>query len=1165
MHTIQCIENYFNNKLILNNDKNKIINVIRGAVPLIIDHICKTNKSVLILCTDPVMSDHLQRELPVYNAQSNFMPFPDWETLPYDTFSPHDDIVSTRIKTLYQLSNSINAQSITCIPLTTALHRICPPEFIKQQSFYLRVNDKFNLTTIKNELVKYGYSNSTEVHGHGEFCIKGSLIDIYPMGSDSPYRVDLFDDEIDSIRIFDPETQKSIEQVKCIELLPAHEFPFTPEAVKYFRTSWRDSFSGNPLSSEIYNSISENIIPNGIEYFIPLFFDKMATIFDYLSADSTVIILNTSNTHIKNIIGEFLSTAKSRYESYNLDSKNPLLPVDKLFLSEQDFFQQLNGMRTIELEIGKLESNKITKSWYLDLNILAIENIGIDRHLKNPIEKLKKHIENHLDYKYLICCESSGRQEIILELLYKNGLNNIKRIESNNTWLNFLESSIGINIGIAKLDNGFILHDCKIIVISESDLYSNQVQQRRLRKRKDINSEHIIKDLIELKPGQYVVHSQHGIGKYLGLETITVQNITNEYLCLLYQDNSKLYVPVSALNCISRYNGLDHDNIQLNKLGNKSWSQSKNKALKKIQDTAAELLTVYAKRSAKQGFVYKVDEDEYNKFCANFKFEETPDQALAITQVLSDMQKTQSMDRLVCGDVGFGKTEVALRAAFIASMNNKQVAVLVPTTLLAQQHYENFKDRFADFPLNIELLSRFRTSKQSNETIDKIEAGKIDIVIGTHKLLQENIKFKNLGLLIIDEEHRFGVSQKEKIKKLRSNIDILTLTATPIPRTLNLSLTGIRDLSIITTPPQKRLAIKTFLRERNSEVIKEAISRELKRGGQIYYLHNNVKTIDQVHKEITELFPNAKTAVAHGQMRERDLEKIMSDFYHRKHHILICTTIIETGIDIPSANTILIDRADKLGLAQLHQIRGRVGRSHHQAYAYLFTPRDAKITSDAQKRLEAICSLENLGAGFTLASHDMEIRGTGNLLGEEQSGHIEAIGYSLYMELLNKAINALKNGEILDINQIDMKNCEVDLKVSALLPDDYIQDIHQRLVTYKRIASAKNDHELEGLKLEIRDRFGKIPDYVDNLFLVNSIKLKAEKLKIIKIDIGSQSGKIKFDEKPIINQAELINLIQRENKNYKLSANDTLSFFFPMEKVIEKYNTITNILNKLAP
>lgn len=1148
------INNFLKNNIIINTNRTKLDNIPRGAIPLIIDYITNSNKSALILTTDPIMCDHMQRELPFYNPELNFLQFPDWETLPYDNFSPHSDIISQRIRTLYQLSKTTN--SITCIPLTTALHRLCPTEFIKQHSFYLNVNDKLDLATIKQELARYGYNNVTEVSNHGEFCIKGSLIDVYPMGAKLPYRIDLFDDEIDSIRIFDQETQRSIEQISQIELLPAHEFPFSEDAIKKFRNNWRDKFTGNPLNSEIYKDISNNISPAGIEYFIPLFFDNMSSIFDYLADDTIVIIINTSEKQLDQNIQDFLNSVNTRYNNYNVDKDNPLLAVDNLYLKENEFFEKINNYPSIDINTNT-NTNNIS-------NIKATPDIGINRHLKDYLTNLKQSFTDNTGYKYLFCAETAGRRETILNILKTDNISNVKQLSDDNTWDEFINSDSKINIGLAKLDNGFIIDDCKIIIIAESELFGNQVQQRRLRKHKNINSENIIKNLIELKPGQYVVHQQHGIGKYMGLKTIDVNNITNEYLHLLYADNSKLYVPVTSLEQISRYSGLDNEHIHLNKLGNKSWSQAKSKALNKIKDTASELLAIYAKRAAKTGITYTINQEEYDSFCANFKFEETPDQELAITQVLQDMQKPTSMDRLVCGDVGFGKTEVALRAAFIASMNNKQVAMLVPTTLLAQQHFESFQDRFADFPINIQLLSRFRTTKETNKTILEITEGKVDIIIGTHKLLQESVKFKTLGLLIIDEEHRFGVNQKERIKKLRSNVDILTLTATPIPRTLNLSLTGIRDLSIITTPPQKRLAIKTFLQQRNKQQITEAIAREIKRGGQVYYLHNNIKTIDLVHKEISELFPEQKIAIAHGQMRERSLEKIMSDFYHRKYHVLICTTIIESGIDIPSANTILIDRADKLGLAQLHQIRGRVGRSHHQAYAYLFTPRDAKISSDAQKRLEAITSLENLGAGFTLASHDMEIRGTGNLLGDEQSGHIEAIGYNLYMDLLNKAIKALKDGSIIDIDQVDFNTCEVDLKTSALLPPDYINDIQQRLILYKRIASAEAIDELDDLKLEISDRFGKLPRHADNLFITNQIKLKATKLNIIKIDIGSKSGKIKFGKKPKINQTAVIDLIQNQSDKYKLSSSDTFSFNFSMPNVQEKYIIVDRILKTIS-
>lgn len=1178
--TTENLHNFLSNALSLSDYQGSsnpihknINNVPKGALSLVIAHLYQQYQgSILIICTDPQMTDQIERELPYFNNQVNFLPFPDWETLPYDNFSPHPGIVSERINTLYKLS--ITSKAVTSISLTTSLYKLCPCDFIKKHSFSIKVKDKLDLHKIRQELVTYGYLNTFEVSTPGEFSIKGSLVDLYPMGSDLPYRIDLFDDEIDSIRIFDPETQKSLHQITEITLLPAHEFPFSEQSIKTFRSNWRNSFTSNPLRSKIFEDISGMKIPGGIEYYIPLFFDdlNMSSIFDYLADNSLVVLINAPSNinNISDMIAEFNQTVLNRYTSLNIDSNNPLLEANKLFYNSQEFFSKLNKFNRLDLNLGDF---KATKSWHthLDITELNKDDISIDRHLLDPLEKLKKYIADNNQSKILLCAESTGRKEVILELLKKHSINNINDLNAsttidNNKFTNFIRSEHQLNIDIAKLDNGFLINNknCNIIVISESELYGEQVQQRRLRKIKATDPNNIIKDLAELKPNQFVVHQQHGIGKYLGLETITVNNIKSEYLSLLYDNDAKLFVPITALDKISRYSGLDEENIKLHKLGNKTWSAAKEKALNKIRDTAAELLGIYAERAATKGFAYKISDEEYSRFCAEFKFEETPDQLLTINQVLEDMQKPITMDRLVCGDVGFGKTEVALRAAFIAADNNKQVAVLVPTTLLAQQHYENFCDRFANFPIKIELLSRFKTTAQQNITIENITSGKADIIIATHKLLQDNIKFKDLGLLIIDEEHRFGVAQKEKIKKLRTTIDILTLTATPIPRTLNLSLTGIRDLSIITTPPQKRLAIKTFVFERSKDLITEAITRELKRGGQVYFLHNNIKTIYTVYDEIAALFPDTNIAVAHGQMRERELEKIMSDFYHRKYQVLVCTTIIETGIDIPSANTIIIDRADKLGLAQLHQLRGRVGRSHHQAYAYLFIPKDAIITPDATKRLEAIKSLENLGAGFMLASHDMEIRGTGNFLGDEQSGHIEAIGYNLYIDLLNKTIDAIKSGRAVDLNDIEGDSCEVDLKVSALFPDDYIYDVNQRLMLYKRLAGLENKAQLEELKLEITDRFGKTPQPVDNLFTITAIKILANKIGINKIDISDKSGKIKFNKNPKINHSTLISLIQNSSSEYKLTSGDVLNFYFSMEKVEQKYHTVTEILRKIA-
>ncbi len=1145
--------------------KRKFINIPQGALSLMIDHASRNHAGpVLVISNDPTHTDKFAREINFFNLKTTFLPFFDWETLPYDSFSPNRDIISQRIETLFKLSTNFHNQTITSIALSTALYRLCPKDFIAKHSFFMQTGDKLDLANIKITFVNWGYTHTSQVVNHGEFSIKGSIIDVYPMGSESPYRIDLFDNEIDSIRIFDPESQKTVSKIESINLLPAHEFPLSPEAIKAFRTNWRNTFAGNPTNSHIYKDISDQVVPSGIEYYIPLFFEQMGTIFDYLPANSLIILINTNQLTLEKQIDEFNQSINNRYTNYNIDSRNPLLSPDKLFLRTDEFFNNLNRFNLLELTTQTPET---MKSWHAELSIKAIDTqlLNIDHHLKDPLGKLKDFIGKHDQSKILICAESLARQELIIDLLNKHLIKDFLVINNINNWDTFLTENNKLNVTVAKLDNGFHIKalDPNIIVISESELYGELVTQRRLRKHKNIDAQNLIKNLVDLQPDQYIVHELHGVGKYLGLETITVNNLSSEYIKLLYADNAKIYVPVTNLDRISRYSSIEHENVELNKLGSKSWSQAKQKALNKIRDTAAELLNIYAKRAANQGFAYEIDETEYNKFCADFKFEVTPDQNLAIKQVLNDMQSPAVMDRLISGDVGFGKTEVALRAAFVAVSNHKQVAILVPTTLLAQQHFETFCDRFASFAINIDLLSRFRSGAQLSQSIKNIESGKTDIVIGTHKLLQETVKFKDLGLLIVDEEHRFGVGQKEKIKKLRAHVDILNLTATPIPRTLNLALSGIRDLSIITTPPQKRLAIKTFIHDRSRDLIYDAISRELQRGGQVYFLHNNIKTINVVFDEISEMFPESKIAVAHGQMRERELEKIMSDFYHRRYHILICTTIIETGIDVPSANTILIDRADKLGLAQLHQIRGRVGRSHHQAYAYLFTPKDAKISSDATKRLDAISQLEDLGSGFVLASNDMEIRGTGNLLGDEQSGHIEAIGYSLYMDLLNKAVKALKAGEILDFDQLEDESCEVDFKVSAMLPDSYIPDVNQRLILYKRIASVTDLELLSNLKFELADRFGAIPEQVQNLFKVTEIKLKASNIGITKIDVGTASGKIKFNKKPKVNFNTVINLIQTQSQHYKLAGQDVLSFHYAMDTVDQKYSVVNSLIDKL--
>ncbi len=1085
----------------------------------------------VIVTPDTQVASRLERELLAFSDVPVYL-FPDWETLPYDNFSPHQDIVSERLKILANLT--LLKQGIVILPMSTLLQKLPPTTFIGSLTFQLKINQKINPDAFKTKLIDTGYHFVSQVMEHGEFAIRGAIIDVFPMGADNPIRIDLFDDQIDTLRWFDATTQRTIEKTDEIILLPAHEFPLNAEAIKYFRTRWREKFEGSPQLCPVYQDISEGIASTGIEYYLPLFFEKMGCFFDYLPPAAQFFVYQQNY----DAATQFWQDIESRYEQLRHDYTRPILLPNQLYLAVDEIFGLLKKWPLIELDsqqASEAEKTKVTLA-YFDLPNSELDNRNSS---ENPVEKLMGLIQQHPEYAVLFCAESSGRKETLSQLLnthhlFPKSVDNIKT---------FLTTPIELAITVAPIDQGFIDSDKQIIFIAEAQLYGRRVMQRRRRKTAS-DPENMIRNLAELSIGHPVVHIDCGVGRYLGLQNIAVGQHEGEYLTIEYAGGDKLYVPVSSLHFISRYSGNDSEHAPLHKLGSDHWEKAKKKAFDKIKDTAADLLEIYAKRALKARPEFSFDETAYTHFANTFQFEETPDQAKAIEDVLADLKSTKPMDRLVCGDVGFGKTEVAMRAAFMTVMNQKQVAILVPTTLLAEQHFQNFKDRMSDWPIRTEVLSRFVAAKNQTKIIEDITAGKVDIVIGTHKLLQSQIKFQELGLLIIDEEHRFGVNQKEKIKSLKSEVDILTLTATPIPRTLNLSLSMIRDLSIIATPPLKRLAIKTFVREFNQPLVTEAILRELKRGGQVYYLHNDVDTIERTARELESFIPSARIAVAHGQMPERQLEQVMADFYHQRFNILICTTIIETGIDVPSANTIIIERADKFGLAQLHQLRGRVGRSHHQAYAYCFTPPFKNITKDAIKRLEALESLEELGSGFLLATQDLEIRGAGEILGEGQSGNMHTIGYHLYMEMLEKTVQALKSGKkIQDINPA-IDTTEVDCHLPAFIPDKYLGDVHTRLILYKRIASAKTKLDLEELHVEMIDRFGLLPDETRNLFKVTELKLMAAALGIKKIDAGMQGGKIDFTDTPNVDSRKIIQLIQTEPRKFQIKGSSRLLFNF---------------------
>ena len=1109
---------YFNFDIPTQPNDHKILgNVLTGADALAVSEIAEQYDGLTMVVTpDAKSAVRLSQVLPDLTSQSVQF-FPDWETLPYDSFSPHQEIISSRLSALFHLQNT--KKGIFILPISTLMQRVCPPKYLQHNVLLIKKGDRLVIEKLRLQLESAGYRSVEQVLEHGEYAVRGSLLDLFPMGSAVPFRLDFFDDEIDSIRTFDVDTQRTLDEIQSINLLPAHEFPTDEKSIEFFRTQFRETFGEIRRDPEhIYQQISKGTLISGIEYWQPLFFDEMATLFDYLPEKTLFVDMETNQAQ-----GErFYLDAKQRYEHRKVDPMRPLLPPERLWLSIDAVNHALKNYPKINFKAEKVRSSVRQKN----LAVSALPAVTIQSQQKEPLSQLRQFIE-HFKGNVLFSVETEGRRETLLDLLspLKIKPKQIKTLSEAN--------QDKFNLWVSRLEQGFILDEAKLAVITEHEILGERVQQRQRDKRKSVNPDTLVRNLAELKIGQPVVHLDHGVGRYGGLVTLDTGGLKAEYLLINYANESKLYVPVGSLHLISRYVGGSDETAPLHKLGNESWAKTRQKAAEKIRDVAAELLDVYAQREVKKGFEFKYDREEFQQFAATFPFEETHDQAMAINAVISDMCQPKAMDRLVCGDVGFGKTEVAMRAAFLAVMNHKQVAVLVPTTLLAQQHYENFKDRFANLPVNVEVLSRFKTAKEQKQILENLAEGKVDILIGTHKLIQSDVKFSDLGLLIIDEEHRFGVGQKEKIKQLRANIDILTLTATPIPRTLNMAMNGIRDLSIIATPPARRVSIKTFVRQKDDLIIREAILREILRGGQVYYLHNDVASIENTAEKLTALVPEARVVIGHGQMRERELERVMSDFYHQRYNVLVCSTIIETGIDVPTANTIIIERADNFGLAQLHQLRGRVGRSHHQAYAYLLTPPPKLMTKDAKRRLEALESLDNLGAGFILATHDLEIRGAGELLGNEQSGQIESIGFSLYMELLDAAVKALKEGREPSLEEITHQQAEIELRVPALLPDDYLGDVNMRLSFYKRIAAAENKQELDELKVELIDRFGLLPEATKNLLQIAEMRLMVKPLKVLKIDVGSQGGFIEFSPSAKVDPEKFIKLIQQNPIVYR--------------------------------
>ncbi|MEJ6521762.1 transcription-repair coupling factor [Shewanella bicestrii] len=1111
--------------------------------------------TTLIVTSDTPTALSIELELNYLLAKSAIKVrlFPDRETLPYDSFSPHQDLISQRLETLSQITQA--EHSVVIVPVTTLMMRLPPKSYLSSNVFVLKKGDNYQLHDVRQQLTDTGYHLVEQVYEHGEFAIRGSILDIFPTGVNMPLRIELFDDEVETIRHFDPETQRSSTPVDAVRLLPAKEFPTDSSAIEGFRQRYRRRFEAIVKEPEsVYQLVSRNLMPAGIENYLPLFFDEVATLFDYLPKDTQLVTLGD----IEKSARAHLQEVETRYEDRRVDPLRPLLAPKELYLLIEELFAAFKPLPRYQFIAP--QPDVVAGAVQIDASVLP--EVSANHKLKQPLIALQDYAERAP--RMLFSAESEGRREALLELLSKIQL----KPALFGHFDEFIQSDAKLGLIVSPLSRGCLLglgKQTAVSIICETELFGHRIsQQRRREKQRQISNDTLIKNLAELKVGQPIVHLEHGVALYQGLVTLDTGGLVAEYLQLEYSGGDKLYVPVSNLHMISRYSVGADGEAHLNKLGNDTWAKAKNKAIEKIRDVAAELLDVYARRQARPGESCYINDEEYAQFAQGFPFEETVDQESAIHAVLADMQSPVAMDRLVCGDVGFGKTEVAMRAAFVAVNAGKQVVVLVPTTLLAQQHYENFKDRFADWPVVIEVMSRFRTAKEQTQVLKLLEEGKVDIVIGTHKLLQSEAKFENLGLLIIDEEHRFGVRQKEKIKALRANVDILTLTATPIPRTLNMAMSGMRDLSIIATPPAKRLAVKTFVRESDPATVREAILREILRGGQVYYLHNNVETIEKCAQDISTLLPEARVVVAHGQMRERDLERVMSDFYHQRFNVLVCTTIIETGIDVPSANTIIIERADTFGLAQLHQLRGRVGRSHHQAYAYLMTPHPKRMTSDARKRLEAIDALEDLGAGFMLATQDLEIRGAGELLGDEQSGHISKIGFSLYMEMLESAVKALKQGKEPSLAQMLNQQCEMELRIPALLPEDYVGDVNIRLSLYKRIASCDSEEALDELKVELIDRFGLLPEATKNLMEMTLYKHQATRLGATKIEVHAKGGSIEFSDDHVIDPGFIIGLLQSQPQIYRMDGPNKLKFILNAETAKDRLALVKLLLEQLS-
>ena len=1103
---------------------------------------------VLVIANDAADAVRWQDEIAFFSTGNGdgIVQFPDWETLPYDIFSPHPDIVSERLATLRSLGRP--RRGVLVVSVSALMQRLAPPEYVAAHSFVLSAGDVFDTHVERARLEAAGYTAVETVENRGELAIRGSLMDIFPTGAENPIRIDLMDDEIESLRLFDPDTQRTVEQVPGIRMLPAREFPLDAAAIARFRNRWHETFAVDVRACSVYKDVSAGLPPGGVEYYLPLFFDRLATLFDYLPPQTLVL----HRSDFGDSAQRFRNDIENRHESLAYDIERPILEPDALFLTPEHLHERLRAHPRVALREKPKPGARRRSRLLPDLRARA--------RLKEPAQPLKDFMAANPSERFLFTAETAGRREVLSEFLARAGIRAAGFAGLNE----FLSGTAPSGLATAPLRQG--LWADGLVLVTESQIFGHRPASERVSGARVIDPDQVVRDLSELSTGAPVVHLEHGIGRYLGLQTLDVDGIASEFLWLEYAGGDKLYVPVTSLHLINRYAGAGDEAAPLHRLGSDQWEKAKRRAAAKAIDVAAELLNIHARRAARQSIPLGFDRAEYERFARQFPFELTEDQARAIDAVIEDLASEKATDRLVCGDVGFGKTEVAMRAAFATVLAGKQVVVLVPTTLLAQQHLDTFTDRFADWPVQIEAVSRLRTERETAAIRERMRNGRLDILIGTHKLLGPSFRFDDLGLVVIDEEHRFGVRQKERLRALRAEVDVITLTATPIPRTLNMAMSGIRDLSIIATPPARRLSIRTFIQEQRNHIVREAINRELMRGGQVFYVHNEVRSIERAAEKVSELAPAARVGIGHGQMAKRSLERVMKDFHQRQLNVLVCTTIIENGIDIPNANTIVIDRADRFGLAQLHQLRGRVGRSHRQAYAYLLTPHPSAMTPDSVKRLEAVQAAGDLGIGFALATRDLEIRGAGELLGEEQSGQIESIGFSLYMELLRRAVNAIQAGHVPDLDApLEPVGQEVNLHCSTLIPADYLPDVHTRLLMYKRIANAAEASQLETLQVEMIDRFGLLPVPLKQLFRVTELKLKLSRLGIVKFDLGERGGVVRVGETTTIDPSGVVALVQREPAAYRLDSGSRLRILKALPELKDRFAFAERLLDQLAP